>query len=265
MNMLLARGPWQHRWLFLNMVGREVRNRYVGSVSGLFWALMHPLATLAIYGVVFTTIFKVKLPELGQYDFTTFVALGLWPWLMFAEGVTRGTVAVQGNASLVTKVAFPHEILVYAAVASTWAIHLTGYLFVILILSIFHSSLNLFALPSLFVLLSIMMSFTLGLALILSAVQVLFRDVEQFLGPVIMVWFYATPVLYPASLVPEWLRPALLANPVSYVVERCRALLMGDSSALMLNDLLMLLGCLLFALLARKFFLRLSPHFEDFL
>lgn len=256
---------WRQRWLLLNLANREISNRYVGSASGLFWALLHPLVLLAIYAVVFATIFKVKFPELGRFDFTTFVALGLWPWLMFQEGVQRGAMAVQANANLVKKVAFPSEILVYAASGATWLIHLVGYGLVLLVLSVFFTPVGLAGLPVVLLLLITLMLFTLALALVLAALQVLFRDVEQFLTPILMVWFYATPILYPANLVPDWLQSAIRLNPVSYFVERIRHLLMEGGWQPMPGDFYALLGCLFLLWLARRFYNRLSPYFEDFL
>lgn len=256
---------WGQRWLLFSLASREIRNRYVGSASGLFWALLHPLVLLAIYAVVFATIFKVKFPELGRFDFTTFVALGLWPWLMFQEGVQRGAMAVQGNANLVKKVAFPSEILVYASTGATWLIHLTGYGLVLLVLSLFFTPVNPAGLPVMFLLLFTVLLFSVALALILAALQVLFRDIEQFLIPILMVWFYATPILYPTTLVPDWLQTAIHLNPVSYFVERIRELLMGGDWRIAAGDLFALLGSLLLLWLARKFFNRLAPYFEDFL
>jgi lipopolysaccharide transport system permease protein len=98
---------WPYRWLLLNFLSREIKSRYVGSVSGIFWALLHPLALLAVYAVVFTAIFKVKFPELEDHSFILFVAVGLWPWLCFQEGAQRGALAVQNGGGLIKKVAFP--------------------------------------------------------------------------------------------------------------------------------------------------------------
>ena len=89
--------------------------RYLGSVTGLAWALLHPLALLAVYHFVFTTVFRA-----GSFDgksFLLFVAVALWPWLAAQEGLQRATVSLAGYAGLIRKVAFPHELVVYASVA----------------------------------------------------------------------------------------------------------------------------------------------------
>ncbi len=118
----LVRGPtpffMHYPWLFLNLLTREIRNRYVGSASGLFWLVLHPMILLGLYAVVFSFIFKVKLPGLETEGFVTFVAIGLWPWLAFQEAVQRGATALTGNAALIKKAAFPREMVVWAASGS---------------------------------------------------------------------------------------------------------------------------------------------------
>ncbi len=258
-------GLWSYRWLFLNFLSREIKSRYVGSVSGFFWALLHPLALLAVYAVVFATIFKVKFPELAGHSFVEFVAVALWPWLCFQEGVQRGALAVQNGAGLVKKVAFPHELLVYGAVIATYAVHLTGFLLVLLVLALLQNSLHFSALPLVLILFAMQLLFTSGLSLILSALQVLLKDVEHFLAPVFMIWFYATPIVYPAGQVPVQIQQIIAWNPLSYFITRIRELLMFGAGQLTWQDLIMLGGSLTIFMAGRWFFRRLSPYFEDFI
>ncbi len=258
-------GLWQYRWLFLNFLSREIKSRYVGSVSGFFWALLHPLALLAVYATVFTTIFKVKFPELAGHSFVVFVAVALWPWLCFQEGVQRGALAVQNGAGLVKKVAFPHELLVYGAVGATYAIHVVGFILVLVVLALAGNALHFAGAPLLLLLFMMQLLFTSGLSLILSALQVLLKDVEHFLAPIFMIWFYATPIVYPATQVPLRIQQVIEWNPLSYFITRIRELLMFGASQIGWQDLVMLCGSLLVFLGGRWFFNRLSPYFEDFI
>lgn len=253
---------WRHRWLFLALIEREIRNRYVGSIAGLFWVLVHPLVLLGVYAVLFLTIFRVKLP--GDQLFVTFVAVALWPWLAFQESVQRGAQAVRAHGSLVRKVAFPHELLVLSAVAATFVVHMLGFVLVLLILSLF-GGLAWAGVPQVLLALIVLFALALGCGLALGALQVFVPDVEQFLGPAFMVLFYATPVLYPLSMAPDWLQAVLAWNPMRYLIEPIRAGLLSGQvlppwqvGALWLGVLPLLIGSL-------RLFRRLSCHFEDFL
>lgn len=255
--------PWRHRWLFLALIEREIRNRYVGSMAGLFWALLHPLVMLGVYATVFSTIFQVQLP--GQRPFTSFVALALWPWLAFQESIQRGAQAVRVHGSLVRKVAFPHELLVVSAVAATFVVHLLGFALVLLALALFGGGLAWSGAPQ--VLAGLVFLFLLALcgALVLGAAEVFVPDIEQFLGPAFMVLFYATPILYPLSIAPEWLRAILAWNPLLYLIEPIRAGLLSGGAMPSWAVWTVWLGTLPALAGALVLFRRLSPHFEDFL
>jgi len=255
---------WNFRGLALNFLQREIKSRYVGSVSGLLWVLLHPIALLAIYSVVFQMIFRVQLPELGEFGFVAFVAVGMWPFLALQEGIQRGATVIQANGGLIKKVAFPNELLVYSSVTATYVIHSIGFFAAICTLVAMGNPLQLINLPAVLVLLSIQLLFTLGLASFFAALQVFIKDVEQFLQPFLMVWFYATPILYPIQLVPEDLQFYMRLNPMLYFVERIRELLMHGGGFVPTDAGLLFFSVLLF-MLGRWFFNRLAPSFEDFL
>ncbi|HEY1461249.1 MAG TPA: ABC transporter permease [Casimicrobiaceae bacterium] len=252
----------RQRALFANFLRREIRSRYLGSYSGMAWALLHPLALLAVYGFVFTTVFRT-----GAMDgraFLPFVAVALWPWLAAQEALQRGTLAIGAHAGLIRKVAFPHELVVYAAVAATLLLQFAGYVAVLIALRLMgetvHFSGLLIAIP-LWILMAIAVA---GLALALAALQVFIRDVEHVLVPVLMILMYLTPILYPLTLVPEQMRPWVAANPFGYLVTRLREALLDGSLAVSGGDLLALaIACAIFVG-GRWVFTRLSPHFEDF-
>ena len=254
----------RHFWLLTNFVSREIRSRYLGSVTGLLWALIQPLALLAIYAFVFSTIFQIRFPELEGHRFLSFLAVALWPWQMLSDGIQRGMASIQSNAGMIQKVAFPREILVYANVISVWIVHLAGYGAVLLVLAFIGEALTpggfflaLLSLLSLFLI-------TTALALVLAALQVFLRDIEHVIGPLLMIVFYATPILYPVSLVPANLQWAYQLNPIAYLVIRLRDALL-HSGQLAFGDAWLLLGAALALWAAFAFFRRLAAHFEDFL
>ncbi len=99
--------------LATHFIRRELRNRYLGSLSGGLWALLQPLVQLAIYGFVWAYVFKMRLPgDTSPAAIVPFLALGVWPWNAFAEALSRSTTVIQDNAGLIGKVALPREVLV---------------------------------------------------------------------------------------------------------------------------------------------------------
>ena len=256
------RAAARDRALFVNFFQRELTTRYLGSVSGMLWAFLHPLALLGVYHFVFTSIFRTT--GFAGQSFLAFVAVALWPWLAAQEALQRGTVSLASYAGLIRKVAFPHEIVVYASVAATLSLQLAGYLAVLAVLWLFGEPIRfaglLVALP-LWIVLAVAVT---GLALMLSALQVFIRDVEHVLMPVLMMLMYLTPILYPLTLVPENLRPWVAANPFGWLVGRLRDALLDGRIAFAWSDVAAVAVAIALFVAGRAVFRRLSPHFEDF-
>jgi lipopolysaccharide transport system permease protein len=261
----LPRLWWQQRWLLGGFIDRELRGRYVGSLGGIAWVFVHPLILLAIYTMVFQVIFRVRLPELERYPFVAFAALGLWPWLAFQEGLQRATQAIKANAALVRKVAFQQELLVFAATLSAFVVHMTGYLLALALLSVFGIGIRWSGLPAVAALMASLFLFTLAAGLCLAALQVFIPDMEQILGPALAVLFYATPILYPLTAVPDWLRQAMAFNPLLHFVEPMRAALLDGAAVSPAGSPGVWLATPLLLVPALWFFRRLSPYFEDFI
>jgi len=259
-----ARGP-RWGWLLFSFTRREVLGRYAGSVSGLAWTLLHPLAQLAIYAFVFSHIFRIGVPEgYPRVSYLAFVAAALWPWIMFSEGLQRAMASIGANAGLIRKVAFPHRLLVYAAVLACCAIHGVGFIAVLAVLTALGDPIHLLRLPLVVVLLVPYMLLATGIGAALAALHILLRDVEHGLQVVLSVLFYASPILYPASLVPQSMRVWVEMNPLGWFSERLREVLFLGSP-LVPGDALAALGCVAVFAGGLWVFQRLSPHFEDFL
>lgn len=252
-------------WLLASFVRREVLDRYAGSISGLAWTLLHPLAQLAVFAFVFSRIFRVGVPAgYPGVGYVTFVAVALWPWIMFSEGLQRGMGSVTGNAGLVRKVAFPHRLLVFASLLGTCAVHCVGFLAVLIALRATGEPIRLSALPLAFLLLVPYMVLATGIAAFLAAIQTLLRDVDHVVQVLLQVLFYASPILYPASLAPASLQAVMRWNPLGWYSERLREVLL-QGSGFVPGDLAMAALCVAVFLAGLWVFERLSPHFEDFL
>jgi ABC-type polysaccharide/polyol phosphate export permease len=192
-----------------------------------------------------------------------FIALALWPWMAFQEAVMRGTTAVQQNGALVKKVAFDHELLIYSAVLSSFAVHGVGFAVVMVVLGFLGFNINWLGLLSLLAFVPVLLLMALALALLLGALQVFVRDVEQLLSQVMSVLFYATPILFPMAVVPGWLAEAMHYNPLEHVIDPLRNALLGQANFEGVSIAELAIGCVLAFAVARAFFLRLSPYFED--
>ena len=267
MNAPAAPPPVRPRWnwLLLSFTRRELFNRYAGSASGLAWTLLHPLAQLAIFAFVFSQLFRIAVPaEYASASYTAFVALALWPWIMFNEGLQRAMGSVGANAGLIRKVAFPHRLLVYAAILSTCFVHLVGFIAVVIVLKAMGEPIALSRFPIALVLLVPYMLLAAGLGAALAAFQTMLRDVEHAVQIVLLMLLYASPVLYPTSLVPEAMRFWYRMNPVAWYSERMREVLMGGSG-FVAGDFVAAAACLAVFGAGLWVFNRISPHFEDFL
>jgi len=244
---------------------REVRSRFIGSASGWVWLILNPLLLLAVYSFVFGVIFQARVPPGLDMPFVAWLAVALWPWLMFSEGVLRGAQAIRDHAALISKVAMPRELLVLAAVAAVFVLHLAGYAAVLLVLAIIGVDLHWPGFPRLFLALATLYMLTNGLALALSAVQVYIRDLEQALPTLFMFWFFLTPILYAPSLLPAGYAGWLDWNPMTWWMGEIRAALLHDQAVPGWAAVALVVGSVLVLWLGRGVFRRLSPYFEDFL
>jgi len=250
------------RALFANFLQREIATRYLGSVTGFAWALLNPLAALAVYHFVFTHIFRAT--GFAGQSFLAFVAVALWPWLAAQEALQRGAISVAGYSGLIRKVAFPHELVVFASVTATFALQFAGYLAVLAVLKVAGEPIHLRGLLIAVPVWVILLVGVTGLTMLLAALQVFVKDVEHVLTSLLMMLMYLTPILYPLTLVPEALRPWVAANPFGWVVMRLRDGLLEGQLAPRPSDAVALACALALFFAGRWVFRRLSPHFEDF-
>jgi ABC-type polysaccharide/polyol phosphate export permease len=187
----------QNAPLYRNLVRREVRQRYKGSVLGLGWTLLNPLIMVGAYWIVFKFLFGSPIP-----NYALFMFVGLMVWTLFYGGITIAASSLVGNASLVTKVRFPREIIPLASVTANSVI--AGAMLVIAVpLCIILGGGSLLPLVLLPLFLFLTAVLTVGAGLLFSALNVYFRDVEHVLAAIGIPWFFLTPIFYTYSTLPE--------------------------------------------------------------
>lgn len=252
-------------WLLANLLRREIRDRYVGTATGLGWVLLHPLLMLAIYSFVFAYVFRIRLPGSDNaLTYVSFVAVALWPWFLLQEGLVRAMGALRAQAALIRKTALSRELPVLASVLASCVIHLAGYALVLVSLALAGGDIRLRGLPVLALSMVSLLLIVLALGYVFSILQLVWRDLEHAVAPVFGILFYATPILYPLQLVPEELRRYIALNPLGWWLERLReGVLQGALPGAV--DVVALVASASLLWLARAAFLRVASHAEDLL
>ena len=244
-----------NRNLLLNLVMRDLKHRYVGSVGGFFWSVVHPIVLLVCYYFVLTKVLGARLPEEYTQNLALFLFCGILPWLMFQDTVLRNCTSVSGNANLITKTVIPSEVLPISIMISNLVHHLIGLTILIVGLLLLHTV----ELSNLWVLayLPVLILLTQGLGWLVSSLNVFFRDTNEVLNVLMIFWFWFTPIFYPVELVPEGFRVVLAVNPMATVVTGYRnAFLQMQPPSLV--QILILLGWAVVAFVVGALFFRQS-------
>jgi lipopolysaccharide transport system permease protein len=205
---------------------REIRTRYKQSMLGMGWAIVQPLAMTIVYVVVFTAI--VRVPSDG-IPYPLFAYTALLPWTFLASSISTGVPSLVANMGLVTKIYFPREVLPLAAVIGRLFDFMWASVVLLGMLLIYQVTLTpaILWLP---LLLALQVVLTIGVVLLGAALNVAYRDVGQLIPLVTQIWMYASPVIYPVSLVPDRFRVLYYLNPMAGLIDGYRnALLLGKA------------------------------------
>ena len=218
---------WEYRELLYFLVWRDVKVRYKQTILGVAWAVIQPLFTMIVFSVVFGKLARIS-SDGTPYPIFSFAALV--PWTFFAAGMSSSSNSLVGSAHFVKKVYFPRLVIPIATVL-TAVVDLAIALVMLLVMMAYYQitpTWNVVFLP-LFILLAFISA--LGIGLWLSALNVKYRDVRYVVPFMVQLWMYATPVVYPSSLLDEPWRTAMGLNPMAGVVEGFRWSLLGVDNA----------------------------------
>ena len=234
---------WRHKDLIASFAVRDIKARYKQTALGAAWAVIQPLSMM----LVFTTVFSLfaKIPSDG-IPYPVFAYSGLLFWIFFASVLSGGTVAMVANSPLIRKIYFPRETLLIAVIiAGALDLVIASMLFAVLLAyyKITVTLTILWVIP----LLLLQMVFSLGMISLLSAIHVNFRDIGHGLPLLSQLWMFATPVAYPLSVVPKWILPIYMLNPMTPIIDGYRrAILHGkppDFGALAVAAIIIVVCC----------------------
>ncbi|MCP5179457.1 MAG: ABC transporter permease, partial [Pseudomonadales bacterium] len=251
---------WAYRELVLNLTLREVKVRYKQTVFGMAWVFMQPIAMMVIFSIIFGRI--AKLPTDG-FPYPVFVFAGLVPWQFFSSAVARGSDSLVGSGSILKQVYFPRLGIPLAAISSA-AVDFCIALGLVCAFASWYGylpTLRYLAIPFVF---GLALVASLGVSLVLSAMNVQFRDVKHAAPFLIQIWMYATPVVYPLSMVKDGFLQILYGvNPMVGVIEGFRWALLGTVQFPVQSILVSLVVSLVLLVIGVIYFKRMERTFAD--
>jgi lipopolysaccharide transport system permease protein len=208
---------YEYRVRLFEGVYHDVKQRYAGSIFGLFWAIAFPLAQLTIYAVLYAVIFKIRPSGLTEMGYVLLVFSGLVPLLMYNEGVATAIGSLTSNKTLLSSTVFPVELIPVRTVLSAQTPSFFG-LLITLILGFILGKTSYQALIMIPILWILLLMFMIGLSWMLSLFALVLKDIQNIFSLVTMMMIFLSPFAYTPDMVPSGLQPIIYLNPLSYYV-----------------------------------------------
>lgn len=253
--MNVFKGLYEYRELLKTSIKKDIRGRYKNSILGVFWSFLNPLLQLAVYAIVFPLIMKSDIP-----NYTVFVCCGLIPWTFFSTAISRTSFVMVENGNIIKKVFFPREILPISIVTS----ELVNFFISTIIILAFVLAYGMgFTWYIVFypVILIVQYVLLIGISLLVSSLTVYFRDLQHFIGILLQLLFYATPIVYGMDIIPVSFQWILKLNPMSYIIDGYRSIfyyqrmpdLVGLGIVFAISIVLCIVGYFIFNKLQKRF------------
>ncbi len=212
--MQMLKALWAYRGFITGSVTREFQSKYRNSLLGATWTVLNPLAMIFVYTVIFSQVMRAKLPNVDTtFAYSIYLCAGVLTWGLFAEMIGRAQNIFLEHANLIKKISFPRMSLPLIVILTA-----------VVNFSIIFSLFTIFLVVSgnfpgwvyfaVFPVLCIQILFSIGLGIIIGVLNVFFRDVGHFFGILLQFWFWLTPVVYPATILPERIKPLMALNPM---------------------------------------------------
>lgn len=225
----MVRALWAYRGFIRGSVKREFQSKYRNSLLGAAWNIINPLAMIVVYTVIFAQVMRAKLPGVDTtFAYSIYLCAGVLTWGLFTEMVGRSQTMFLDNANLLKKISFPRitlPIIVVMNAGLNFSIVMALFLAFLLVSGNFPGWVLLAALP----VLALQVAFAMGLGMVLGVLNVFFRDVGQFFGIFLTFWFWLTPIVYPANILPERIKPFMALNPMAPVISAYQSIFVHQS------------------------------------
>ena len=246
--------------LLIVFILREVTIRYRHSLMGILWAVIQPIALMALFTFDFTYVVKIGLS--GEYPKPVFFYSALVPWTFFATSLNQCIPSLISHHNLITKIYFPREIIPLSRIASAMVDFIIASVLLIPFLFFYKISptVHTFWVIPLF---AILFLFTVSVSLILSSLNVYYRDVQLASRFLIQLWFFASPILYSIDSVSMKLKIFLFLNPMTFIIENMRRCLIEGRGVVPWQFAFVTLLTIVFYLLAYRFFIKTEKAFSD--
>ena len=229
---LMLRGLWAYRGFVLGSVKREFQSKYANAALGALWSVLSPLAMILVYTVIFSEVMRTRLPGASadsSFAYSIYLCAGVLTWGLFAEIVARGQGMFIEQANVIKKISFPRICLPVIVVLN--ALVNFGIIFgLFLVFLIATGNFPGWMFAALLPVLLVQVLLAIGLAMIAGVLNVFFRDVGQFVTIAMQFWFWLTPIVYPATILPPEVREMLGWNPMFPLIQAYQAVLVHGNA-----------------------------------
>lgn len=222
----------RYRHLLVELVGRDIKIKYRRSTLGVFWTLLNPLLMMAVLSVVFSNLFKFDIE-----NFPLYLLSGQVVFTFFSDATTSAMSAILDNASLIKKIYLPKYIFVISRVLSSTINLFASFTALLLVMVITRAELH-YTMILVFIPFIFLVAITMGVGLFIGAITVRFRDIMHFYSIFTTVLMYLTPIIYPMSILPGWIKYVVLINPLTNIVTMVRDVMFYNSLPSLLGILI---------------------------
>jgi lipopolysaccharide transport system permease protein len=215
----------RHRRLLARTVADEIRQRYAGSMLGLFWVLLAPLLLMTIYATIYLLVFRVRSPGMSESEYVLYILAGLIPFIGFSEALNTGAGSLSLNKAILLSTVFPAELVPLRSVLASQASTAVGLaLTLALSAALGHASPVALLVPIVWICLVL---FVAGIVWVFALASLVVRDIQQVLGFALMALLVVSPIAYTLEMVPAMIRPLVYANPLSWFMFALHDLVFG--------------------------------------